>query len=82
MDAPKIALAIILENGGFGAEAAAPIARKVLDYYLLGKRPVDKDKQLAEKGEAGDTHAVATFKAEEESIGGPQPGAETRGNKD
>ena len=39
-DAPKIALAVLVENGGFGAQAAAPIARQVLDYYLLGKRPV------------------------------------------
>ena len=38
-DEPKIALAILVENGGFGAVAAAPIARLVLDYYLLGKRP-------------------------------------------
>ncbi len=38
-DEPKIALAILVENGGFGAAAAAPIARLVLDYYLLGKRP-------------------------------------------
>jgi len=29
----------IVENGGFGARAAAPIARTVLDYYLLGKAP-------------------------------------------
>ncbi len=36
-DHPKIALAIVVENGGFGAQAAAPIARQVLDYYLLGK---------------------------------------------
>jgi penicillin-binding protein 2 len=36
---PKIALAVIVENGGFGALAAAPIARMVLDYYLLGKEP-------------------------------------------
>ncbi|HET7775927.1 MAG TPA: penicillin-binding protein 2 [Azospira sp.] len=36
---PKIALAVIVENGGFGAAAAAPIARMVLDYYLLGKVP-------------------------------------------
>ncbi len=35
-DKPKIALAVLVENGGFGAQAAAPIARKVLDYYLLG----------------------------------------------
>jgi penicillin-binding protein 2 len=38
-DAPKIALAVLVENGGFGAQAAAPIARQMLDYYLLGKRP-------------------------------------------
>ncbi len=38
-DDPRIALAVLVENGGFGAQAAAPIARQVLDYYLLGKRP-------------------------------------------
>jgi penicillin-binding protein 2 len=37
--APKIALAVIVENSGFGARYAAPIARKVLDYHLLGKLP-------------------------------------------
>ena len=36
---PRIALALIVENGGFGAQAAAPIARKVFDYVLLGKVP-------------------------------------------
>jgi penicillin-binding protein 2 len=36
-DKPRIALAVLVENGGFGAQAAAPVARKVLDYYLLGK---------------------------------------------
>jgi penicillin-binding protein 2 len=40
-DSPRIALAVLVENAGFGARAAAPVARKVLDYYLLGK-PVDK----------------------------------------
>ncbi|MFO0205724.1 MAG: penicillin-binding transpeptidase domain-containing protein, partial [Betaproteobacteria bacterium] len=38
-DKPTIALALLVENGGFGARAAAPIARQVLDYYLLGKVP-------------------------------------------
>nr|WP_235584398.1 penicillin-binding protein 2 [Massilia sp. MS-15] len=38
-DKPTIALALIVENAGFGAASAAPIARKALDYYLLGKRP-------------------------------------------
>ena len=34
---PRIALALLVENGGWGALAAAPIARQVMDYYLLGK---------------------------------------------
>jgi penicillin-binding protein 2 len=36
---PKIAIALLVENGGFGARAAAPIARQAIDYYLLGKVP-------------------------------------------
>ena len=36
--APKIAVAVLVENGGFGAQAAAPIARAVFDYYLLGEQ--------------------------------------------
>jgi penicillin-binding protein 2 len=36
-DKPRIAIAIIVENGGFGSASAAPIARKAFDYYLLGK---------------------------------------------
>ena len=38
-DQPRIALAVLVENGGFGAQSAAPIARMVFDYYLLGKLP-------------------------------------------
>ena len=36
---PKIAVAVIVENGGHGGSVAGPIARKVMDYYLLGKLP-------------------------------------------
>jgi penicillin-binding protein 2 len=38
-DDPKIALAVLVENGGHGGATAAPIARQVIDYYLLGKLP-------------------------------------------
>jgi penicillin-binding protein 2 len=38
-EAPRIAVALIVENAGFGAQAAAPIARKVFDYMLEGKWP-------------------------------------------
>ena len=50
VESPKIALAIMVENSGFGARAAAPIARIALDYYLLGKRP----KKAVEDDNAGD----------------------------
>ena len=35
-DKPRIAIAVLVENGGFGASAAAPIVRRVFDYYLAG----------------------------------------------
>jgi penicillin-binding protein 2 len=31
---PKIAVAVLVEHGGFGASAAAPIAKKVIEQYL------------------------------------------------
>jgi penicillin-binding protein 2 len=49
-DKPRIALAVLVENGGHGGGTAAPIARKVLDYYLLGKVP----KPLVEVKEGGE----------------------------
>jgi penicillin-binding protein 2 len=46
---PKIALVVLVENGGFGASAAAPIARKVMDAYLL---PMMQKEAPAESGSA------------------------------
>jgi len=42
-DKPTIAVAVLVENAGFGARAAAPVARKVLDFYLLGKDATKPD---------------------------------------
>jgi penicillin-binding protein 2 len=53
VDAPTVALAVIVENAGFGAEAAAPIARRVLDYLVLGNYPSPEDIALVQKGQAG-----------------------------
>ncbi|MBX3660310.1 MAG: penicillin-binding protein 2 [Ramlibacter sp.] len=49
---PKIALAVIVENAGFGAAHAAPIARRVFDYWLLGQYPNDEDLAAVRKGQA------------------------------
>jgi penicillin-binding protein 2 len=38
-EAPRIAIGVMVENGGHGGSTAAPIARAVFDYYLLGKKP-------------------------------------------
>ena len=54
-DKPRIALAVLVENGGFGAQAAAPIARQVFDYYLTGER------------KAGPAPAAAVSDAEDQS---------------
>jgi len=40
---PKIALAILVENGEHGGSAAGPIARQLFDYYLLGVKPIIKE---------------------------------------
>ncbi|MBC3918671.1 penicillin-binding protein 2 [Undibacterium sp. CY18W] len=86
-DKPKIAVAIIVENGGFGSEAAAPIVRKALDYYLLGKRPQDKDSKEhvpvpKSQSDMALYRSDAEIKAPAEPDPGPKPGGETSGNKD
>ncbi|MGA7748796.1 MAG: penicillin-binding protein 2, partial [Gallionella sp.] len=49
---PQIALAVLVENGGHGGGTAAPIARKVMDYYLLDKVPKPlTDAEVKEGGE-------------------------------
>jgi penicillin-binding protein 2 len=50
---PTIALAVVVENAGFGAEHAAPIARRVFDYWLLQQWPTDEDLAAAQRGKAG-----------------------------
>ncbi|MDO9406113.1 MAG: penicillin-binding protein 2 [Polaromonas sp.] len=50
---PKIALAVIVENAGWGAGVAAPIARRVFDYVLMGQYPSEEDMLAVQKGLAG-----------------------------
>ena len=49
-DHPQIALAMVVENAGFGAAQAAPIARRVFDYWLLGEYPSLEDIEASQKG--------------------------------
>jgi penicillin-binding protein 2 len=52
LEAPTVALAVVVENAGFGSEAAAPIARRVFDYLLAGQVPSEQDLELVRQGRA------------------------------
>lgn len=52
LDQPRIALAVIVENAGWGAAAAAPIARRVFDYLLAGQYPSPEDIALTQRGQS------------------------------
>nr|WP_314623076.1 penicillin-binding protein 2 [uncultured Noviherbaspirillum sp.] len=83
VDKPRIAIAVIVENGGFGAAAAAPIVRQALDYYLLGKRSQpQQDEAPVERIDLSDFRPLAEVRADQDSDGGPRAGAETSGNRE
>lgn len=68
---PQIALAVIVENGGHGGSAAGPIARKVMDYYLLGKVPdieADKSELSTPANATGQTAVTAPAVRPEEEL--------------
>ncbi len=50
LESPTIALAVVVENAGFGAAAAAPIARRVFDYLLHGQWPSEDDMAATREG--------------------------------
>ena len=62
-DDPKVALALVVENAGFGAQNAAPIARRVFDFVIMGQYPSQEDIEAVQKGQAtrpiGKPRAVA-----------------------
>jgi penicillin-binding protein 2 len=52
LEAPAVAVAVVVENAGFGAAAAAPIARRVFDYLLLGQWPSEEDLAATQAGKS------------------------------
>jgi penicillin-binding protein 2 len=82
VDKPRIAIAIVVENAGFGAGVAAPIVRKALDYYLLGKRPLEKETTKVPKEDAETLRSLGEVQADEGTAAEPAPGMETPGNKE
>jgi penicillin-binding protein 2 len=81
VEAPQVALAVVVENAGFGAAHAAPIARRVFDYLLLGQYPSEEDVAAVQKGLAaspvGKPREAATLDVMGRplAIGAPLPAA-------
>ncbi|KAG0777692.1 hypothetical protein G6F22_011700 [Rhizopus arrhizus] len=68
VDNPVIAIAVAVEGGGYGGSAAAPIARKVFDAYLLGKMPEGMQPLDSERG----TTAIGATAFDNEDAGARQ----------
>ncbi|TWO69796.1 penicillin-binding protein 2 [Caenimonas sedimenti] len=49
---PKIVIAAVVENSGFGAAHAAPIARRIFDYWLMNQYPSEEDMAAVRLGQA------------------------------
>lgn len=54
LEQPKIAIAVIIEHGGSGSRTAAPIARKLIDYYLLERLKMFPEQELGQTLTGGD----------------------------
>ena len=82
-DNPRIAVAAIVENAGFGSAHAAPLARRVFDYWLLGLYPSEEDIAATRKGEStapiGKPRLVSEIALTPAVPGAPAPGASSAG---
>ena len=75
IDAPTVVLAVVVENAGFGAAAAAPIARRVFDYLLLGHWPSPEDMAATREGRSSAPTGTPRPAAEVPLPGQPAAGA-------
>ena len=72
-DNPRIAVAAIVENAGFGAAHAAPLVRRVMDYWLAGQYPSEADMRAVQVGQAG--APIGTPRRAADMVGDPASAA-------
>jgi len=79
VDDPKIAVAVMVEHGGFGASTAGPIARKIMDAWLLGKMPEPEVNPDVIAAGGHSTALPANAQAPTTTANAPQDGATATG---
>ena len=75
-DNPTIAVAVVVEYGGYGGTTAAPIARKIFDAWLLGKMPEAMESGISSRPGANGAAARATSPPATTPAGGPPAAAD------
>jgi penicillin-binding protein 2 len=75
VEAPSIALAVVVENAGFGSDAAAPMTRRVFDFVLSGLVPSEQDMALTREGKSGAPVGAPRRAADLPLPGAPSPAA-------
>ncbi len=79
---PQVAVALVVENAGFGAANAAPIARRVFDFLLAGRYPSEEDIALVRQGKATTPVGKPRQAADVPLPGQPGPAAQVETPKD
>ena len=77
-DNPTIAVAVVVEHGGYGGTTAAPIARKIFDAWLLGKMPEPPPEPEEPEPTAGSMTVAASGPSPASTGDGRQPSATAR----
>ncbi len=76
---PQIALAVVVENAGFGSDSAAPITRRIFDYWLRNQYPNAEDMAALQKGQAGAPIGKPRVASEVPLVASARSGTETSG---
>ena len=74
---PQIALAVVVENAGFGSDSAAPITRRIFDYWLRNQYPNAEDMAALQKGQAGAPIGKPRVASEVPLVASARSGTET-----
>ena len=77
-EAPRIAIAVVVEQGGSGSQAAAPVARRIFDAWLGGAGNGESGTEKREAAEPADSPEPQAASDEDEGRADAEPGTGDR----